>query len=503
MAWITFSYDDGLKNNYHVALPLHEQYGIPASLAIIAHRAVSPEFWDRYMTPQEIVDADARGHEIVSHGVYHKNKFTEISDEELSFELSHSKKILSGFVKGSVSAINIPFARYDDRVLEEASKYYEKIRLAGDKLNDIGGEKSLISAHAINSKTTLDRVKKLIDRAVSEDKWLVLMFHGITGEPEPKGMYSNTSEFLEQVLSYAKEYIREGSLKPVLFKDTLPAKEKEVKKNINSQVESGEVLAEGEGYLITYHPAQSQSDKLLISFGGLPSSKTRTGFGSDFAIKSGYHHIFAAQAPGSQYQELSLEAFRDAVMAVCEGKDVYTYGSSLGGYCAIYYAGVINAQAIAAAPKNSAHPSLKHNLKKPLKFKHHEMVDAPKSDKPPIIIYDPYQREETRFIEKLIIPAYPNAELVKVPYSGHLVLQVMNNHGLLKNFMRGVIQEGVTLSVKYNVDKCYIWFYEKGRVAYREGEYKDSIGFLEKSLEIRKTESAAQLLSKAKLKVIT
>lgn len=496
MAWITFSYDDGLKNNYHVALPLHEQYGIPASLAIIAHRAVSPEFWDRYMTPQEIVDADARGHEIVSHGVYHKNKFTEISDEELSFELSYSKEILSGFVKGNVSAINIPFARYDPRVLEEASKHYEKIRLAGDKLNDIGGEKNLISAHAINSKSTLDRVKKLIDRAVSEDKWLVLMFHGITGDPEPKGMYSNTSEFLEQSLSYAKEYIREGSLKPVLFKDTLPAKEEEVKKNINSQVESGEVLAEGEGYLITYHPAKVKSDKLIISFGGLPSSKTRTGFGSDFAIKSGYHHIFVAQAPGSQYQELSLEAFRDAVMPICEGKDVYTYGSSLGGYCAIYYAGIINAQAIAAAPKNSAHPSLKHNLKKPVEFKHHEMVDTPKSDRAPIIIYDPYQREESRFIEKLILPAYPNAELVKVPYSGHLVLQVMSNHKLLKLFLHEVINKGVVIPVEYVREDCHIWNYEKGRVLFREGKTSTAVEFLERSISIKETRSAKSLLEK-------
>ncbi len=96
MAYITFSYDDGLKNNYHLALPLHDKYDIPASLAIIANRAVNPEFWDKYMSPREIVDADARGHEIVSHGVYHHTKYTELTHEELEDELSHSKKILSG-----------------------------------------------------------------------------------------------------------------------------------------------------------------------------------------------------------------------------------------------------------------------------------------------------------------------------------------------------------------------------------------------------------------------
>lgn len=501
MAWITFSYDDGLKNNYHVALPLHEQYGIPASLAIIAHRAVNPEFWDRYMNPQEIVDADARGHEIVSHGVYHKDKFTELSDKDLDFELSHSKEILSGFVKGKVSAINIPFARYDDGVLEKASKHYEKIRLAGDKLNDKSGDTKLIFAHAINSKSSIERVKKLIDKAVSEDKWLVLMFHGVTESAEPKGMYSNTSDFLEQALSYAKEYVREGSLKPALFKDALEDEKKEAPKKINTQHESGEVLAEGEGYLITYHAAKTPSDKLLISFGGLPSSKTWVGFGSDFAIKSGYHHIFAAQAPGSQYQELSLETFCNAVMPVCEGKDVYTYGSSLGGYCAIYYAGVINAQAIAAAPKNSAHPSLKHNLKKPIEFKHRELVDAPKSKKEPIIIFDPYQREESRFIDKLILPAYPDAKLVKVEFSGHLVLQVMSNHKVLKDFMHGVIDEGSVPAIVYDAEACYIWNYEKARVLYREGDFSGAAKYLENSILLKDVDSSRRFLSKIKEKL--
>lgn len=494
MAYITFSYDDGLKNNYHVALPLHEKYNIPASLAIIAHRAVNPEFWDKYMSPQEIVDADSRGHEIVSHGVYHKEKYTELSNEDLDYELSHSKTILDGFVKNGVSAINIPFANYNDNVLEQAKKYYRQIRLADEKTNEIEGEHCIIYAHAINGKSSIERVQRLIDKAVKDNKWLVLMFHGISDRESTTALYSNTKNFLEQALSYAKEYVREGSIKPVLFRDMLSLDEELSKKKVDDIEEV--VLAEDDGYLITYHPAKVATKKLLITFGGLPSSKTRTGFGSDFAMKNGYHHIFVAQSAGSQYQQLSLEQFRDSVLPVCKDKDVYAYGSSLGGYCAIYYSGIINAQAIAAAPKNSAHPSLKHNLKQPVEFKHKEMVDAPKSSRAPIIVYDPHQREESRFIEKLIVPAYPDTKLVKVPYSGHLVLQVMSEHGILRRFINGVINDGVVTPVEYDVEKCYVYYYEKGRVAFRDGDKSAAKGFLDKSLKIKETSYAWDLLKK-------
>lgn len=494
MAYITFSYDDGLKNNYHLALPLHDKYNIPASLAIIANRAVNPEFWDKYMSPREIVDADARGHEIVSHGVYHQKKYTELTHEELEYELSHSQKILDGFVNGEVGAINIPFAKYNDEVLSLAKKYYKQVRLADERLNVVGDGSGLIYANALNSKSSIERVKKLVDKAILENKWLVLMFHGINDNDDSGGLYSNSKEFLDQSLSYVKEYVREGSLIPVLFRDMLePDLDQGKKKESESE---GMVLAEGEGYLITYHPAAAESKKLLITFGGLPSSKTRTGFGSDYAIKKGYHHIFVAQAAGSQYQDLSLEEFRDAVLRLCADKDVYTYGSSLGGYCALYYAGIINAQAIAAAPKNSAHPMLKHNLKRPMEFKHSELVDAPKSTKSPIVIYDPHQREDARYIERLILPAYKNTNLVMVPFSGHLVLQVLNEHRLLKSFIEGVIENNEVVDIHYDVDGCSVWNYEKGRVLVRDGNPELAMPFLEKSLKIRYSKEADNLLKK-------
>lgn len=111
------------------------------------------------------------------------------------------------------------------------------------------------------------------------------------------------------------------------------------------------VLADAEGYRLTYHPGAKRAGTLLITFDTMLSGLSKEGFGTKFAKKRGYDHIFVAQAPDSWYQRLSLEEF-EAVVAPLLGRydKVFTYGSSLGGYAALYYAGVINARAVAAAP---------------------------------------------------------------------------------------------------------------------------------------------------------
>lgn len=495
MGFITFSYDDGLKDNYEIALPLHEKYEIPASLAIIAGRAGSPDFWDKFMTPYQIVDTDMRGHEIVSHGVNHKSKYIDLSLDELKYELEHSKSFLDGFTVGEVKAINLPFGSYNEAVLEETFNNYEVVRVGGSKLNDVNEKPRLIYAYPLSRNSDLSKVKKWIDKAVENNKWIVIVFHSISEDPKNSNLYTNSHIFLESLLAYSKELIDKKLLEPLLFRDFIRnvVQPKSIKALLPKEVRT---LADEEGYKITFHPSKKKTNKLLITFGGLPSTKTSKGFGSDFAINNNYHHIFVAQAANSQYQKLSLEEFREVVWPMCIDMDVYTYGSSLGGYCAIYYAGVINAQAISAAPKNSAHPTLSHNLNEPVEFLHKNMLDIPISEKSPIIIYDPYQREENNFISNLILPAYPKSSLIKVPYSGHLVLQVMKDHGVLKDFINNVVEFNRVIDVNYDTDNCYVWNYEYARVLVRSHKNEEAIAYLEKSLTLNKSKMAENLLEK-------
>ncbi|WP_201549606.1 hypothetical protein [Psychrobacter sp. Pi2-1] len=436
----------------------------------------------------------------------HESKYTELLDDELSYELKDSKVYLEGLVEGKVESISLPFASYNDKVLEKSFQSYRFVRVGGFKFNDLQNISGLIYAHPLNSKSDLTRVKKWIDKAVEDSKWIVLVFHSIKENPSKQELYTNSKEFLEEILRYSSELIEKGLLNPLLFRDAKVTKKVEEKNKVESKGSVAlpnkvSTLADEEGFMITFHPSKINTNKLLVSFGGLPSSKTPKGFGSDFAINNGFHHIFVAQQANSQYQKLSLEKFQEAILPLCKGMDVYTYGSSLGGYCAIYYAGVINAQAISAAPKNSAHPTLSYNLKRPVKFLHKNMLDIPRSSKPPIIIYDPYQREENNFINNLILPAYPKSKLIKVPYSGHLVLQVLKDNNILKSFINGIINDNTIIDINYDTENCHIWNYEYARVLARNENYQQAVKYAEKSILIRETNEATKLLNIIKSKI--
>lgn len=118
---------------------------------------------------------------------------------------------------------------------------------------------------------------------------------------------------------------------------------------------------------------------------------------------------------------------------------MYTYGVSLGGYCAVYYAGIINANVIAGSPKNSAHPRYLGPRFKKLKFKHKNIQDITRSTGNAVILYDPYQLEDVSFINNEILPLYPNAFFLALPNAGHRILEPLARKKLLKNYIYSLV----------------------------------------------------------------
>lgn len=95
-------------------------------------------------------------------------------------------------------------------------------------------------------------------------------------------------------------------------------------------------VAEHEDFQITLHTASSS--KLIITFGGMPTGKSASGFGTGFCIKYGYDNLYVSQKKGTQYQGLSAHEFSALVAPIVEKyTEHYCYGASLGGYCALYY----------------------------------------------------------------------------------------------------------------------------------------------------------------------
>lgn len=197
---ITLSYDDGRIDNYEIALPLHEKYGIPLTLnvpTVCITTSMEGRMWAK-----ETRYAYLRGAEIASHT--HSHPFLDqLIPSHISLELERSKKILDLYAAG-VNSIAIPNSSYDQttRDIIASTGIYKAARVYGDEHNAI----PVLDAFWIKSAIALDathafetHIKPVIDYAVTNKTWCVLMMHRIMVEPIGSAV---TPGMLESILSY-------------------------------------------------------------------------------------------------------------------------------------------------------------------------------------------------------------------------------------------------------------------------------------------------------------
>lgn len=214
-------------------------------------------------------------------------------------------------------------------------------------------------------------------------------------------------------------------------------------------------LSEGDNFKVDYYDLGS--DITFFVFNGVRSTKNSIPFGLGYLLKKGYNVVACYQDNHTQYQDLSKDLLYDTVKGILSENKIYTYGASLGGYCAIYYAGVLGATAIASAPRNSAHPFiLKGNKSRfpGLKFKHDKSLLPLVTDKDVYIFLDPYHLSDVFFYRRYIQPAYPCANLVEVPHAGHEVLYYLNETKQLSAAIESIVQ-GRDLSIDCNLPSFY------------------------------------------------
>ena len=200
------------------------------------------------------------------------------------------------------------------------------------------------------------------------------------------------------------------------------------------------VISRNKNFRITYHECKKPAATIVITFGEVDSSLSNTGFASQLCFDSNVDHIYVAQKVGTQYQYLSQEKLLSVVKEVIKGKKVITYGSSLGGYCAIYYAGVLNADVLSFSPRIPAHPAIDILMQQRFKnrgFKHLEIVDGSLTSGRVKVFYDPDNYIDDYYVKCFVKPAYPNAELCRIVGAGHYTARALAVSGCLKKVVKG------------------------------------------------------------------
>ncbi len=236
-------------------------------------------------------------------------------------------------------------------------------------------------------------------------------------------------------------------------------------------------LAEKIGsYRFTYYKQKNNSEIIIFTFGTIRTDFSSPAFGFPFLIAEGFDHVHVAQGLSQQYQELSLEDFATIAKPVCQGKRAYTYGSSLGGYAAIYFGSIIQACAIASSPTLPAHDMAKRFPKNKINIQHIP-IEKFKSDYRVYVFFDPNDVEDSKFLEERLVPACADLIKIPLPFSGHQSLRILGEVGLLKETIRRIILDFPDL-LQFEEDvfkNTFIYLEEYALYLERNGQYQQAI----------------------------
>lgn len=262
-----------------------------------------------------------------------------------------------------------------------------------------------------------------------------------------------------------------------------------------------ELLADGPDYRITLHHATRRKPAdgskrvtapLVITFGGAPSGLSAAGFGTGWALALGWDTIYVAQRTETQYQLLSQDAFADAIAPVAAGRDVVCYGSSLGGYAALYFGGALDCRIVAAAPMLPAWPPLQRPLVDMIPILHLPLEQARRSSRSPVVLYDPMVAADQKMVGSMVLPAYPNTRFIRLEFSGHTVLQMLARTKLINKVLPPLLGEDRIVEFTVDTDNS-IWHFQKGRHLMHDQPIEARMHF-ERSLELEPSRHVASNL---------
>lgn len=130
---VILTFDDGYDDNYTELFPLLQKYNVKATIFVIAKDTVGIS---HKMTEEQIRELSDSGLvSIQSHGYSH-GYMDSMSEEELEYELTESKKILSRITGKTPYVLCYPSGKYNNRTLEVAARHYNfGLKMVGGMYN--------------------------------------------------------------------------------------------------------------------------------------------------------------------------------------------------------------------------------------------------------------------------------------------------------------------------------------------------------------------------------
>ena len=192
-AALSLTFDDGYYSQYEKAVPALNARGFKGTFFIFTDFADYFNLWNWW------VEAAAMGHEIASHTKTHPY-LTALPLSEAEYEITISQTLIDAKITGRKSiTFAYPYGDLNTAVKALVQQSYIGARGVREALNDASTDSFNALAYDVVNYDVL-QMKTLTEQAVSQQKWLIPIFHGFS--PDEYGGWS--SEQLVSYLDYLK-----------------------------------------------------------------------------------------------------------------------------------------------------------------------------------------------------------------------------------------------------------------------------------------------------------
>ncbi len=200
-AALSFTFDDGLKEQYSILFPKMKELGIKGTFCLIGSRMnQQPKNREKQTFSWEQAREMAQdGQEMTSHGYGHKN-VSKLTQDELRYEVQHNDTLISQHTGIFPRTYFYPGNRKSDEAVAFCSK------------DRVGTRTYQVS---LGSKRTQEWFENYLQGVIDKGEWAVTMTHGIRIGYDSFGDETR----LWKMFDYALEQARSGKLWIATFHD--------------------------------------------------------------------------------------------------------------------------------------------------------------------------------------------------------------------------------------------------------------------------------------------
>lgn len=196
---VSINFDDGKLSVYQNALPILDAAGFVSDQFITTDYL--SDYYPGYIDESAVLDMQSRGHTIGAHTRTHSD-LTAMSASQAQDEINGSRQVLLDLGASPVAYFAYPFGAYNDSVIQMVKDAgFAGARSSDGGLNDKATDPYALRRFPLYNSTTLTQVKDVINSAITQKKWVILLVHGVEENP---GTYDITPAFLQQVVDYLK-----------------------------------------------------------------------------------------------------------------------------------------------------------------------------------------------------------------------------------------------------------------------------------------------------------